>query len=164
MPEIKIDDSRTEMKKICEFCKKEFKKNKGVSYKNFSLKRFCGWECYIKGKVPWNKGVHFVSRGSFKKGKHASPNTEFKKGHKVGNGKKHPSWKGGTRKYYAKVANAIYRKSNINIICEHCGSYNNICIHHKDKNKKNNKINNLQALCVGCHMFLHNKKDGLPFC
>ncbi len=42
----------------------------------------------------------------------------------------------------------------------------NICIkqasqiHHKDGDKMNNDINNLQQLCRGCHTSLHNKERG----
>ena len=39
--------------------------------------------------------------------------------------------------------------------CENCGSKYNIIIHHKDKNRMNNSLKNLQILCQGCHMVLH---------
>ena len=40
--------------------------------------------------------------------------------------------------------------------CPLCGFNKYPCdIHHKDKNKKNNNINNLIGLCPSCHMGIH---------
>ena len=49
--------------------------------------------------------------------------------------------------------------------CERCGFKEHpeiIQVHHKDRNRDNNNINNLEVLCPNCHMFEHYKsKDGL---
>lgn len=46
---------------------------------------YCSRKCYYESKqgcIPWNKGMKGqISSGSFKKGQHMSPETEFKKGH-----------------------------------------------------------------------------------
>jgi hypothetical protein len=43
---------------------------------------------------------HYSHQGNFKKGKHPSPETEFKEGHKkTPKGKKHWNWKGGKTKH-----------------------------------------------------------------
>jgi len=66
-----------------------------------------------------------------------------------------PHWEGGSANYYWQKTRAIYYEHHTNIICEHCGSNFNICIHHKDKNYKNNNLDNLQALCRSCHSRHH---------
>ena len=66
-------------------------------------------------------------------------------------------WKGGCRNYWGKLANKIYGINNRIFICEFCGINDKIVIHHKDKNRKNNDIANLQALCDSCHAWLHYK-------
>jgi 5-methylcytosine-specific restriction endonuclease McrA len=44
--------------------------------------------------------------------------------------------------------------------CERCG-YNEVAavlgVHHKDRNRKNNAIENLEVLCPNCHSIEHNK-------
>ena len=39
--------------------------------------------------------------------------------------------------------------------CQKCGIKKNIVVHHKDFNKKNNHISNLEVLCRSCHMKIH---------
>jgi len=39
--------------------------------------------------------------------------------------------------------------------CKKCGKTKNLNIHHKDRNRKNNNINNLEVLCSMCHAHLH---------
>lgn len=41
--------------------------------------------------------------------------------------------------------------------CFICKSTNNLVIHHKDRNRKNNDINNLLLLCRECHNVVHKK-------
>lgn len=42
-------------------------------------------------------------------------------------------------------------------ICDICGdkNYKHLVVHHKDKNRKNNTLENLQVLCANCHHCLH---------
>jgi len=41
--------------------------------------------------------------------------------------------------------------------CSSCGTTENVEIHHKDGNRKNNAIENLVLLCHRCHMQKHFK-------
>jgi predicted nucleic acid-binding Zn ribbon protein len=78
--------------------------------------RFCSPKCkgiFMKNSIPWNKGKKGLmptpwNKGislpvavklklsQISKGKHFSPNTEFKKGHTMNKGEKSYWWKGGT--------------------------------------------------------------------
>lgn len=70
----------------------------------------------------------------------------------------HPNWQGGSESYLGKIANTVYQEHNINVICGECFATEDICIHHKDENRRNNNIDNLQALCRGCHTKHHFQK------
>lgn len=64
-------------------------------------------------------------------------------------GEKHPNYKTGKSTY----RNIIKENS----ICERCGFSDKraLEVHHKDKNRHNNKKNNLEILCANCHMIEH---------
>lgn len=61
------------------------------------------------------------------------------------------------------TGNSSYRKKAfklLNNICDLCG-YSNVDaleVHHKDKNRDNNDISNLQILCANCHTLTHKGK------
>lgn len=42
-------------------------------------------------------------------------------------------------------------------VCSRCGYNNSLAleVHHKDKNRKNNDISNLEVLCANCHTIEH---------
>jgi len=40
--------------------------------------------------------------------------------------------------------------------CKFCGRKYLLTAHHKDRNTKNNKLNNLMLLCQPCHISYHN--------
>ena len=63
-------------------------------------------------------------------------------------GKKNGMWKGGTQfQYYRRIA-----FENLPHVCSICGYwYPNLEVHHKDKNRKNNVLSNLQIVCTSCH-------------
>lgn len=48
-----------------------------------------------------------------------------------------------------------YRKkllaSGREMVCEICGTSEDLCVHHKDKNHGNNELENLAWLCMRCH-------------
>ena len=48
--------------------------------------------------------------------------------------------------------------------CQRCGctqleAGQQLCVHHKDRNKQNNKLSNLTALCRSCHTAIHNAEE-----
>jgi hypothetical protein len=66
------------------------------------------------------------------------------------------NWKGGkTSVAYRKIAFEDY---GLEKKCMQCGSTKNIDVHHKDKNRKNNKLENLLVMCHKCHIKYHDKK------
>lgn len=59
---------------------------------------------------------------------------------------------------YQRLAHAVYGKA-----CNICGkTEGQIDCHHRDKNRNNNKKENLQVLCARCHALLHKNPDALP--
>lgn len=72
-------------------------------------------------------------------------------------GKDHPNWKNGSLSTYR--ANAL---REYGCICSKCGYSENlaaIVVHHIDKNRENNSIDNLQVLCCNCHAILHHSME-----
>ena len=70
----------------------------------------------------------------------------------------HPNWKNGESSY-RKIA-----LDNKTESCEKCGydEYIEVLeVHHKDKNRKNNDISNLEILCPTCHKIEHFKDKGI---
>ena len=65
---------------------------------------------------------------------------------------KHPNWKGG--KYAYK---SVLIRHNVPPICTLCSSKDEriLAVHHIDKNRKNNKVENLAWLCHNCHRLVH---------
>ena len=78
-----------------------------------------------------------------------SGNSSKNKGHYT-----HGSFKTGIQAY-----RRIYRDAHEDMKCELCGSTRHLCIHHKDENRYNNKLDNLQCLCKSCHQKHHLKRD-----
>lgn len=44
-------------------------------------------------------------------------------------------------------------------ICNRCGSMKHLLVHHKDENRTNNQLENLEVLCKGCHQKHHETRD-----
>lgn len=95
------------------------------------------------------------------KGKHLSPNTEFKKG------ENHPYFKGWkSREPYGEEFSPELReqiRQRDNYRCQQCFRHQDelrtktnrkrkLIVHHIDFNKQNNNPNNLISLCINCHM------------
>ncbi len=68
-------------------------------------------------------------------------------------------WKGGVAAYRRMKPDATY--------CERCGREDvgekwSFVRHHRDYNRKNNHISNIEFLCKRCHQLEHNCQDNLP--
>ena len=72
-------------------------------------------------------------------------------------GIRHANWQHGRGSY-----RNIMKRAGEDAICKLCGSRDErvIIVHHKDKNRLNNKVNNLVWLCRNCHYIVHNFPDG----
>lgn len=66
-------------------------------------------------------------------------------------GEQHYLWKGGKSK-------RDYRQVVEKVECSNCGVNENLGIHHIDGDHYNNTPENLDVLCVSCHMSHHKKK------
>jgi len=125
------------------------------------------------------------SSTSFKKGHHASPNTEFKKGHisifkgkrnfKI-SGQNNPQWKGGRKRHsggYIVIRDFRYPPSiSKSYILEHRFVMEQYLgrpikkgeiIHHINGKRDDNRIENLKLICnVGTHRTIHTlEHDGI---
>jgi len=74
------------------------------------------------------------------------------------NGDKNPRWKGGTSGgYIRKIGLQQLHKHGI-YKCQICGSSEQLEVHHKDRNRLNNSIDNLMLVCKSCHRKIHYKE------
>ena len=119
------------------------------------------------GGHKYEKGHPFGKR--FKKGERANPEGEFKRNHTLNKLNKHYAWNGGK---YITVGGYIKVKCPDHPCCDRDGyvlehrlvweQHNKAIllpyadVHHIDKNKINNDINNLQAMIHNQHMKLHH--------
>ncbi|MDP3026822.1 MAG: hypothetical protein Q8N63_03875 [Nanoarchaeota archaeon] len=64
--------------------------------------------------------------------------------------------KNGNYKKYHNIEPELYKK--ITEKCLVCGFDKVIALHHLDKNRKNNSLNNMVGLCPNHHSMIHNLK------
>lgn len=78
-------------------------------------------------------------------------NTLFK------SGENHPNYTTGKGSYRNRKLKESEAK------CEECGFDNILAleVHHKDGDRKNNHIDNLELLCCNCHTIKHKTSGGL---
>lgn len=71
-------------------------------------------------------------------------------------GNRHGSSKGGESSY-----KQIWQRAKVAPLCAKCKTrYMRIlAIHHKDRNRKNNKVSNLVWLCHNCYFLVHHYKN-----
>jgi IS30 family transposase len=70
-------------------------------------------------------------------------------------GHNNPAWKGGTSKSTInRLVKRVLDNAGVNqMVCQQCHKKFNarLNIHHKDNNRQNNKLSNLEVLCSVCH-------------
>lgn len=69
-------------------------------------------------------------------------------------GEKHINWRHGEYAY-----RNIMKRTTKNPVCLGCGikDFRVLLVHHKDRNRKNNKVENLVWLCHNCHHLEHRE-------
>ena len=65
-----------------------------------------------------------------------------------------PNWKSGLSAY-----RDLLRRHNFPYKCFRCGFSDRraLIVHHKDGNRRNNIIDNLERICCNCHAIIHSK-------
>ncbi len=121
--------------RVCEQCSVEFTLNPRLG-ENWATKtgrgKYCSKQC----------------KNDSQKGKHLSPETEFKKGRfqsKNPTGRRPPNYINGIW---------TYRKYKADF-CQDCSSENNLMVHHIDHDRTNNNVENLKTVCAKCHKSYH---------
>lgn len=73
-------------------------------------------------------------------------------------GENHFLWKGGLTTYRKLLMRANSPKA-----CKRCNldDLRVLAVHHIDKDRKNNKLENLAWLCHNCHYLIHHDSDEL---
>ncbi len=141
-------DGPASSEKVCEQCQQPF-----LVLRRFKdTQRFCSKVCSRRGQAP---------RTSTKRTKQCEHcggdyqvvpyfyatrrfcNRECWRLHMVAS--EHGAWKGGTGWYKKQKGPA----------CERCGSTQRRVVHHKDENRDNNALENLETLCYSCHLRHH---------
>lgn len=144
----------------CDYCKKEF--NKKPSQIKMYKTHYCSNDCYNKNKV---KSVKvYCSTCNQEIIKMPSDIKKSKTGDLFCSHSCSAKKTNITRSLYKSA----YRSKAFRELpnhCEICG-YNKLInilqVHHKDRDRTNNDINNLQILCPTCHHENHfEQKDGM---
>lgn len=145
-------NTRIQIKRNCEICGNEFEHISSRANKA----KYCSRKCYYKSRSLPNRGTIEFSCYHCGKKFRDSPYRKRKFCSKdcVNKGMK-KKWK----PIFTTVRKALIRANKINE-CAICGynKYKKILgVHHIDKNKNNNELNNLQILCPTCHSIIHKK-------
>ena len=146
----------------CKICKKKFYTKE--CYLKRGWGKYCSSKCQyeaqrkgkfvhcdICGKKIWRKPLQLKLSKSGKFFCNKSHHMAWK--NKVLQvGENHPNWTGGEF-----AGRGILKRANRKIVCACCGNFDKrvMAVHHKDSNRKNNKITNLVWLCHNCHHLVH---------
>ena len=147
---------------ICDNCGKEFRRKK--SQLKLAVKHYCSISCMRMGSRKGKIVKCFECKKSIYKSLkdlNLSKSGKYFCGHVCSNkwiGKQqraelNQNWTGGKASY-----NTLLKRTDIKRSCLLCDKGNPVilCVHHIDKDRKNNQINNLVWLCYNCHFLVHN--------
>jgi len=164
------------MKRNCLICGNEFSAYKSVVKKGGA--KYCSCDCYYEMKrtrgdrVEWTDDMKLsLSKKYSGVGNPMFGKVPFNKGKKRPNltGDKHPGWKGGrytNKNGYIIIENET--ETNGKKVREHrkvMEDYlkrnltNNEIVHHKDEDRANNDISNLEIMSRAEHVKLHREKN-----
>lgn len=107
--------------------------------------------CNICGKRVWRMPKDLTKSKSGKFFCSKSCQTQWR--NRYFSGERHPNWRGGEHQEYRN----FLIQSKIKPVCQSCGLKDEriLVAHHLDKNRSNNKIQNLVWLCFNCHFLVH---------
>jgi YHS domain-containing protein len=147
---------------VCSLCNTEFIKKKkyhAQALKNGQSDFFCSRKCQNAAKVTSEEHqcatcskIVIRTKSGFKQSKsgrvYCSRTCATIKNNTYKTGENHPNWSGGS-----------YRKLIEIKECYQCGDIRTylLVVHHKDKDRSNNAIDNLEVLCQNCHVTRHLK-------
>ena len=74
-------------------------------------------------------------------------------------GEQNPFWNGGISiTYYRRIF-----RDKLPHKCNQCGHKRYLTVHHKDGNRQNNELLNLEVLCRSCHAKFHKAWEHIQF-
>jgi hypothetical protein len=148
----------------CKICKTEF--HVKPSWLKKGQGKYCSRKCQFKAqekgkfifcgicrKKAWRmpKQLKHSKSGKF----FCSKSCQTLWRNRVYSGPNHPFWMGGIRIY-----RKIMAENGIKQVCAGCSMEDTrvLIVHHRDKNRKNNAIENLRWLCRNCHYLTHRER------
>ncbi len=110
-------------------------------------------KCFICGTPTYKKKLQLQRSKSGKFFCSKSCQTKWRNAEFIGN--KHANWKDGLYAY-----RSVLNRHKILKICRLCKTKDKrvLAVHHIDKNRKNNKVENLAWLCHNCHHLVHHDR------
>ena len=142
--------ARTQITRNCEICNNEFTHISSRSNKA----KYCSRKCYYKAMHLKGSVINNCKHCGKEFRSSPSQNRVYCSRACIGKANK-SIWNPG----FTTVRKSLKRRDLIKK-CERCGFDKNLEIlgvHHKDRNRKNNKISNLEILCPNCHSLEHAK-------
>lgn len=149
----------------CKICKKSFYskpswiKNGGGKYcsllcKYKSSKKGKNLPCFVCKKVTYHPSGRILKSKSKKYFCGKSCQAVWRNSYFVG--KKHANYISGRATY-----RTILTRNKVPAVCKLCKSTDRriMAVHHLDKNRNNNKVENLVWLCHNCHHLVHHYKN-----
>lgn len=121
-------------KKNCFMCDEMFQPTGGCS----KVCEKCRPE-WVRQRAKQYHKQHYIQKGNYK--------WEMPKG------KDSPSYKTGIGSFVRVAFNNYPNK------CNRCMSEKNLCVHHKDRDRHNNEVSNLEIMCKSCHQKEHLVRD-----
>lgn len=150
----------------CGRCDKEFYVK--PSHKALGFGKYCSRACaHESARKGGYKNCDLCSKSSYKTKKQlkgtksgkffCSKSCQTKWRNSVFIGSKHGNYTNGMHSYRSAMKRYGFKKE-----CKLCSTTDErvLAVHHKDRNRKNNKKENLAWLCHNCHFLVHHYNEG----